>query len=40
MAKELPATGDAAPSGEVFLVGGLVLVAAGVVLTDKKRREM
>lgn len=36
----LPTTGDnAALAGETFVIGGVVLVAAGVFLTDKKRRQ-
>ena len=39
LAQAMPATGDASLAGEVFLIGGLTLVAAGVTLGSKKRRD-
>ena len=37
--KAMPATGDASDlPGETFVIGGTVLVAAGVFLSDKRRQ--
>ena len=36
--ERVPQTGDASLSGEVFVIGGMAFVAAGVYLSERSRR--